>query len=54
MNKYNFKLNLSKTKIMPVRSYQRQPLKINIILQGTKLEVVNEYSLLGLKIDTPI
>jgi hypothetical protein len=51
---HNLKINFTKTKLMQFGSHQRQKLQINYALKSNKLECVDSYSLLRLKIDTHI
>ncbi|RVE50524.1 hypothetical protein evm_004853 [Chilo suppressalis] len=48
---HNLEINLSKTKLMSFYPYQKAPININFNFNGTTLEVVDEFCLLGITID---
>lgn len=52
LNEHNLEINLSKTKICQFRTYQRTPINLNILTQKIKLEEINEFTLLGLTLDS--
>lgn len=52
MNDHNLKINLSKTKIITFHPHQKATLNLKIYHNGTTLESVKEFRLLGIDIDT--
>lgn len=54
MDEHNLEINYKKTKLMTFYPQQKSPLEVNFAINGTKVEVVNEFTLLGLTIDTHI
>lgn len=54
MAEHNLEINYSKTKIISFHPYKKKPLNIKLSYNNIKLEQVNEFSLLGLIIDTNI
>lgn len=54
MNEHNLEINYSKTKLITFHPYQKTPLTLDFTFNNSKLETVNEFTLLGLVIDTHI
>lgn len=54
MDQHNLEINYRKTKIMTFYPYQKNPLAVNFTINGTKIEVVKDFTLLGITIDTHI
>lgn len=54
MNDHNLEINFTKTKLITFHPRQKNPININFIINNIKLETVNEFTLLGLTIDTNI
>lgn len=54
MNHHNLEINFSKTKIITFHPHQKSPININFSFNNIQLEQVNEFTLLGLSIDTHI
>lgn len=54
MSEHNLEINFNKTKIIPFHPRQKTPININFEYKGSKLEIVNKFTLLGLDIDTHI
>lgn len=52
MNDHNLQINYEKTKIMTYYPHQKTPLDINYSYTNYKLDVVDEFTLLGLVVDT--
>ncbi|KAF9823620.1 hypothetical protein SFRURICE_009165, partial [Spodoptera frugiperda] len=51
-NKRSHEINFSKTKLITFHPHQKAPIKLNYSYNNIKLEQVNEFTLLGLTIDT--
>lgn len=51
---HNLEINLLKTKIIQFRPYQKKALDINISFNGSTVQCVDTFTLLGLDIDTHI
>lgn len=54
MNKHNLEINFDKTKIITFHPPQKVPLKIDFEYNSFKIEAVNQFTLLGLEIDTHV
>lgn len=54
LNEHNLDINFKKTKIMCFHPHQKKPLNINFEFNGTKIECVNNFTLLGLDIDNHV
>lgn len=54
LSNQNLEINFNKTKLMVFHPYQKTSLEIDFCYRDKKLEVVNEFSLLGLIIDTHV
>ncbi|KAI5634693.1 reverse transcriptase (RNA-dependent DNA polymerase) domain-containing protein [Phthorimaea operculella] len=51
LSERNLAINLQKTKLIQFRPYQRIPLELNLVINGIKIEEVEEHTLLGLSIN---
>lgn len=54
LNDHNLEINFSKTKIIQFRPYQKAPLTIDFTYKDINIESVNNFTLLGIDIDTNI
>ncbi|KAF9789987.1 hypothetical protein SFRURICE_001110 [Spodoptera frugiperda] len=54
MENHNLEINFSKTKLITFHPHQKAPIKLNYSYNNTKLEQVNEFTLLGITIDTHV
>lgn len=54
MNEHNLEINFNKTKIITFHPRQKIPITINFDYNGSKLEAVNKFTLLGLDIDSHV
>lgn len=54
LTEHNLEINYKKTKVMTFHPRQKAPISVNLTANGTQIEVVNNFSLLGLIIDTHI
>lgn len=54
MTEHNLEINYSKTKLMTFHPYQKTRILLDFYFKNSKLETVNEFTLLGLVIDTHI
>lgn len=52
MTEHNLQINFAKTKLMSFHPYQKTTIKINYSFNNLPLKEVNEFTLLGLNIDT--
>lgn len=54
MDNHNLEINFTKTKLITFHPHQKPTLKLNFTFNNIKIEQVNEFTLLGLSIDTHI
>ncbi|KAF9793818.1 hypothetical protein SFRURICE_010225 [Spodoptera frugiperda] len=54
MENHNLEINFSKTKLITFHPHQKATIKLNYSYNNTKLEQVNEFTLLGITIDTHV
>ncbi|KAI5632658.1 reverse transcriptase (RNA-dependent DNA polymerase) domain-containing protein [Phthorimaea operculella] len=51
---HNLDVNYEKTKLMTFHPHQKRPIQPELVYEGTKIKNVNEFTLLGLEIDTHV